>query len=111
MLDLSAQHLALTSPARTYPKSPAVVAPVYDWSGFYIGLNGGGASSRECWTITSNAGVALAPTPSEGCHSATGGFVGGQVQLGEFVDQDHDSGVRVVHRTGGLRLEQRSLVR
>ena len=66
-------------PARTYTKSPAVVAPVYDWSGLYIGLNGGGASSRECWTITSNAGVALAPTPSEGCHSATGGLVGGQV--------------------------------
>src|SRR6185436_15818387 len=66
-------------PARTYTKSPAVVAPVYDWSGFYIGLNGGGASSRECWTITSNAGVALAPTPSEGCHSATGAMVGGQV--------------------------------
>jgi outer membrane immunogenic protein len=63
---------------RTYSKAPVVVAPVYDWSGFYIGLNGGGASSRECLTITGVAGAAVFPT-SEGCHDATGGLVGGQV--------------------------------
>ena len=65
--------------ARTYTKAPAVVAPVYDWSGFYVGLNGGGASSRECCSLTSVAGVALANTPREGCHNATGGLVGGQI--------------------------------
>jgi outer membrane immunogenic protein len=71
--------LAADLPARTYTKAPVVpVAPVYDWSGFYIGLNGGGASSRECLTITSVAGGAVNPN-SEGCHSATGGQVGGQV--------------------------------
>jgi len=64
--------------ARPYTKAPAVVAPVYDWSGFYIGLNGGGASSHECYTLTSVAGVALANTPSEGCHDATGGLAGGR---------------------------------
>src|SRR6201995_2981443 len=63
--------------ARTAVKAPAFVAPAYDWSGFYIGLNGGGGSSRECLTITSNAGVAVVPN-SEGCHNATGGLVGGQ---------------------------------
>ena len=63
--------------ARTAVKAPAFVAPAYDWSGFYIGLNGGGGSSRECLTITSNAGVAVFPN-SEGCHNATGGLVGGQ---------------------------------
>jgi len=25
-----------------------MIAAAYDWSGFYIGLNGGGASSRKC---------------------------------------------------------------
>jgi outer membrane immunogenic protein len=55
-------------PTRTYTKVPAIVAPVYDWNGFYLGLNGGGASSRECYTITTNNGIALSPTPSEGCH-------------------------------------------
>jgi outer membrane immunogenic protein len=64
--------------ARTTAKAPALVAPVYDWSGFYIGLNGGGASSRECLAITSVAGAAVFPN-SEGCHNATGGLAGGQI--------------------------------
>jgi outer membrane immunogenic protein len=65
--------------ARTYTKAPAVVAAVYDWSGFYIGLNGGGASSHECWNLTNDNGVAIANTPREGCHNATGGLAGGQI--------------------------------
>ena len=65
--------------ARTYTKSPTLVAAVYDWSGFYLGLNGGGASSRECWNLTNDAGVALANSPREGCHNATGGLAGGQI--------------------------------
>ena len=73
-----APALAADLPARTYTKARAVVAPIYDWSGFYIGLNGGGASSRECYTITSVAGAAVVPN-SEGCHNATGGLVGGQL--------------------------------
>jgi outer membrane immunogenic protein len=75
-------------PVGTYTKAPPMVAPMNDWSGFYIGLNGGGASSHECWTIFSQAGLSLTPT-SEGCHNATGGLVGGQVgyrwQLTNFV--------------------------
>ena len=73
-----APALAADLPARTYTKAPAMVAAVYDWSGFYLGLNGGGASSRDCWTITSAAGTAVTPN-SEGCHNATGGLVGGQI--------------------------------
>jgi outer membrane immunogenic protein len=62
-----------------YTKAPPVmVAPVYNWSGFYIGANGGGAWSRECYTVTSVAGVAVFPS-LEGCHDATGGVVGGQL--------------------------------
>lgn len=63
---------------RTYTKAPAIMAPIYDWSGFYLGLNAGGGSSRECYTLTSVAGTPLSPTPSEGCHDATGGLAGGQ---------------------------------
>jgi outer membrane immunogenic protein len=65
-------------PARTYTKVPSLVAPVYNWSGFYVGLNGGGASSHECLTITSVAGTAVGPA-SEGCHDATGALAGGQL--------------------------------
>jgi outer membrane immunogenic protein len=63
--------------AKTYTKAPPMVAPVYDWSGFYIGANGGGGSSHECLTIFSVAGAPVFPN-SEGCHNATGGLVGGQ---------------------------------
>jgi outer membrane immunogenic protein len=28
-------------PARTYSKAPVVVAPIYNWTGFYVGLNAG----------------------------------------------------------------------
>jgi outer membrane immunogenic protein len=70
--------LAADLPAKVYTKAPAIVAPVYNWGGFYVGLNAGGGSSHECYTITSVAGVPVNPN-SEGCHNATGGMVGGQV--------------------------------
>ena len=78
VLGMAAPAFAADLPARTYTKAPVMVAPIYDWSGFYIGLNGGGASSHECYTITNSAGAVVFPT-SEGCHNATGGLVGGQV--------------------------------
>jgi outer membrane immunogenic protein len=65
-------------PAPPYTKAPVIAAPVYDWASLYIGLNGGGAASHECWTIFSVAGAPVFPN-SEGCHSATGGLVGGQI--------------------------------
>jgi outer membrane immunogenic protein len=65
-------------PARAYTKAPAMIAAVYDWTGFYVGLNGGGGFSHNCWT---NSSVFAVPTVSvsEGCHDASGGMVGGQV--------------------------------
>ena len=51
---------------------------IYNWGGFYVGINGGGASSHNCYTITNVNNVAVNPN-SEGCHDATGGMAGGQV--------------------------------
>ena len=62
--------------ARPYTKAPPMVAAVYDWSGFYIGVNGGGGSSRKCWDLISPGLGIIVP---EGCHDATGGTAGGQV--------------------------------
>ena len=62
--------------ARPYTKAPAMVAAAYDWSGFYIGANGGWGSSHNCWDNTTAAGAFVA---AEGCHNSTGGTVGGQV--------------------------------
>jgi outer membrane immunogenic protein len=39
-------------PVGTYTKAPAVVAPVYNWTGFYVGLNAGGAWNRSSATTT-----------------------------------------------------------
>ena len=85
-LGLAVPAAAADLPARTYTKAPPIVAPVYNWGGFYIGVNGGGASSHKCWDFTDPAGVFIV---SEGCHDATGGLVGGQVgyrwQMSNFV--------------------------
>src|SRR3981081_3157694 len=66
--------------ARPYTKAPPpMIAAIYDWSGFYIGANGGWGSSRKCGDLTNTAGVLVAPAAPEGCHDASGGTVGGQI--------------------------------
>ena len=49
------------------------------WTGFYLGLNGGGAWSHNCWQIKSVFGTPIAPPVDEGCSNASGGIVGGQL--------------------------------
>ena len=63
--------------ARPYTKAPPAPPPVYDWSGFYIGANGGGAWNHNCWDLTNFRGPVV--PFREGCHDATGGVVGGQI--------------------------------
>jgi len=70
-LGAAAPAMAADLAARPYTKAPPMVQAAYDWSGFYIGVNGGGGTSHKCWDLV--AGV------REGCHDATGGTVGGQV--------------------------------
>jgi outer membrane immunogenic protein len=65
--------------ARPYTKAAPPMMALYDWSGFYIGANGGGGTSRKCWDlVTTPAGVPIFPF-REGCHDATGGTAGGQI--------------------------------
>ena len=45
-------------------KAPPPIAAIYNWGGFYGGINGGGASSRECYTITSVNNVIAVCTPA-----------------------------------------------
>ena len=46
-ISATAPALAADLAARPYTKAPAMIATVYDWSGFYIGINGGGASATR----------------------------------------------------------------
>ena len=73
-LGAAAPAVAADLAARPYTKAPPMVAAVYDWTGFYIGANGGWGSSRNSWD--SVAPFLVGP---EGSHDATGGTVGGQV--------------------------------
>src|SRR6476619_6646727 len=80
-LGAAAPATAADLAARPYTKAPPMIAAVYDWTGFYIGANGGWGSSRNSWDL-----IGFGP---EGSHDATGGTVGGQVgyrwQAGTFV--------------------------
>jgi len=65
--------------ARPYTKAPPpVLAPIYNWTGFYIGVNGGYGTSHKCWDNVGFVGVPLVAL-SEGCHDSDGGTVGGQI--------------------------------
>src|SRR5262245_37732071 len=70
-LGAAAPAVAADLAARPYTKAPALIQAAYDWSGFYIGLNGGGGTSHKRWDLVGGL--------SEGSHDATGGTVGGQV--------------------------------
>ena len=76
LIAFAAPAAAADLAARPYTKAPPpMIAAVYDWSGFYIGANGGWGSSHNCWTQTPG-GVVIG---SDGCHDSTGGVAGGQI--------------------------------
>jgi outer membrane immunogenic protein len=70
-----AADLARPQPVPYYPKA-AVFAPPYSWTGFYVGINGGGAFGSSNWDST-------------GSRNISGGLVGGTVgynyQFGQVV--------------------------
>jgi outer membrane immunogenic protein len=77
-VSMAAPASAADLAARPYTKAPpAPVVAIYDWTGFYIGINGGGGSARKCWDFVADA-FGNVPGP-EGCHDATGGTIGGQI--------------------------------
>lgn len=71
--------LAVATPAAAadlgarYPvKAPPPVAAVWNWTGFYVGINGGYGWGESRWSLLP-AGL------NEGTHSIDGGTVGGQI--------------------------------
>jgi outer membrane immunogenic protein len=64
---------------------PPPVIPIYNWTGFYVGANGGWGQSHNCWDFVFLAG----PVFSDGCRDRSGGVLGGQVgyrwQSNQFV--------------------------
>jgi len=71
------------------PYAAPVARPIYDWSGFYLGINGGWAQSHNCWDMNGALVFGFSPALAESCNTANGGVVGGQVgaryQVNNFV--------------------------
>src|SRR5262245_58076270 len=82
-LGITAPASAADLPVKAPP--PAPIVTVYNWSGFYIGANGGWARSRNCWDFVTAVGAVF----GDGCRDRSGGVVGGQIgyrwQTGGFV--------------------------
>jgi len=76
-LAIAAPASAADMAARPYTKAapPPMMAALYDWSGFYIGANGGWAWGSRCFDFND---VVFGPF-DEGCRDASGGVVGGQI--------------------------------
>jgi outer membrane immunogenic protein len=66
-------------PARTYTKAPVAVAPVYSWTGCYIGIEGGGVWGRSQHYAADPADIAAGVFgfPQTGGIDPSGGIVGG----------------------------------
>ena len=54
---------------------PAPLPLIYNWSGFYIGANGGWGQSRNCLDFV----FVVGPAFNDGCRDRDGGLFGGQV--------------------------------
>ncbi len=72
-LGMASPSFAADLAARTYTKAPAMAAPMYDWSGFYIGIEGGGSWGRSKHV---DQGTGLDDTLN---YNVNGGLVGGTV--------------------------------
>jgi outer membrane immunogenic protein len=74
LVGMAAPAFAADMPYKAPPPAP-YVAPIYDWTGFYIGGNGGWGQSHSCVDFLNAAGVAVA----SGCRDRSGGVIGGQI--------------------------------
>jgi outer membrane immunogenic protein len=74
-LGMAAPASAADLAARPYTKAPPPVVAIYDWTGFYIGANGGWAQSRNCVDFVTVTGAIIA----DACRDRSGGVVGGQI--------------------------------
>jgi outer membrane immunogenic protein len=75
-MSMAAPASAADLAAKPYVKAPpAPVVAVYDWTGFYIGGNGGWGQARACWDLLEPTGF----VDTLGCRDASGGLVGGQL--------------------------------
>ncbi|MBR0993836.1 porin family protein [Bradyrhizobium japonicum] len=81
-LSATAPALAADLAARPYTKAPPMVAAIYDWSGFYVGVNGGWGQTRDRRSFDPT-GTLLGSYDTDG--ATVGGQVGYRWQSGQWV--------------------------
>ncbi len=85
-LGVAAPAVAADLPAQTYTKTPMMIPAAYDWSGVYLGINGGWGTEHRCFDSITAAGTFIA---ADGCHNTSGGVAGAQIgyrfQTGSWV--------------------------
>jgi len=83
LVSLTGSAVAADMAVKAAPPPPVI--PIYNWTGFYIGANGGWGTSHSCWNFEILAG----PLLTDGCRDRSGGLIGGQVgyrwQSNQFV--------------------------
>src|ERR1700692_2194961 len=83
--------LGLVSPALgadlPYAKAPTIAAPVYDWTGVYVGVFGGGGYGKH--NVNNANGQSGSFTDFTANYSSTGGVAGGEIgydwQSGSYI--------------------------
>ena len=87
-------------------KAPAYIAPPYNWTGFYVGINGGGGFGRSDFSGT------VTPGAFDTSGGLAGGTIGYNYQMGQVVfgaEGDFDwSSIRGSTNCGGLSCETRN---
>ena len=63
--------------ARPYTKAPMFADPVFNWAGFYVGGNVGGASANQQWINSANTTVFGDLSPGQGFRQRGSGVIGG----------------------------------
>jgi outer membrane immunogenic protein len=76
LLGTSIASNAADLPRRAPVTAPAMVAPIYNWTGFYIGINGGGGWGTSKWDSVNSVDTAGA---------LVGGTIGYNIQFGSWV--------------------------
>jgi outer membrane immunogenic protein len=77
VMGIGAPAVAADLPAQTYSKVAPVMMPVaYDWSGVYVGANGGWGTENRCWDSVTVSGAFIA---TDGCHKTSGAMAGAQM--------------------------------
>ena len=81
----SAADLTARPYTKALPPPPPPLVSIYNWTGFYIGANGGWGQARNCWDFVTVTGAVV----RDACRDASGGVAGGQLgyrwQTGNWV--------------------------